>query len=81
MDFAERAASDPASITAAHVDELRSHGLTDREIFDVVYAVAARAFFATLIEALGTPAEAQIVNDLDPGLRDALAVGRPVGAP
>lgn len=77
MDFAGRVASDPAGITAADVEVLRSHGLDDREIFDVVFAVAARAFFATLIEALGTPAEREIVADLEPELREALAVGRP----
>lgn len=78
VDFASRVAADPAGITAAEVDRLRSHGLTDREIFDVVFAVAARAFFATLVEALGTPAEPPIVDDLEPELREALAVGRPL---
>lgn len=78
MDFAERAAADPASITAADVDALKAHGLTDREIFDIAFAVAARAFFATLIESLGTTAEAPIVDDLEPELREALAVGRSV---
>lgn len=81
MDFAEKAASDPASTTQADIDHLRSFGLSDREIFDVALAVAVRAFFATLIESLGTMAEQQIVDDLEPGLVSALTFGRPVNPP
>lgn len=77
MDFAEKAAREPARMTQADVDSLKEHGLTDREVFDVAFAVAARCFFATLIESLGTTAETPLVNELDAGLLDALTVGRP----
>lgn len=77
MDFAEKAATDPSSVTQTDVDSLRSHGLSDREIFDVAYAVAARAFFATLIESLGTTAEQPMVEALEPDLLAMLTVGRP----
>lgn len=77
MDFSEKAASDPTAITQADVDHLSSYGLTDREIFDVAFAVAARAFLTTLIETLGTRAEQPWVDDLEPELLAVLAVGRP----
>lgn len=77
MDFAEKAARDASTITQADIDGLKAQGLTDREIFDVAFAVAVRAFFATLIESLGTTAEQTFVSELDPRLLEALAVGRP----
>lgn len=76
MDFAAKAAVNAADVTAEDVQRLRDHGLSDREIFDVALAVAARAFFATLIESLGTRAEAPIVDDLEPELVEALEAGR-----
>jgi uncharacterized peroxidase-related enzyme len=78
MDFAEKAAIRPTEITEPDVSRLRELGLTDREIFDIALAVAARAFFATLIESLGTPAERPLVEALEPDLVEALTVGRPV---
>ena len=77
MDFAEKAATDPSSTTQHDIDVLRSHGLSDKEIFEIAYAVAARAFFATLIESLGTSAEAQMVETLEPSLLESLTAGRP----
>ncbi len=77
VDFAQQVASDPSGVTQADVDRLKALGLTDRDVFDVAFAVAARAFFATLIESLGTVAEEQFVVDLEPALLEALAVGRP----
>jgi uncharacterized peroxidase-related enzyme len=77
MDFADRAANHPAETTEEEVARLRRLGLDDREIFDVALAVAARAFFATLIESLGTQAERPLVDALEPELVEALTVGRP----
>lgn len=77
MEFAEKVATDPTAVTQADVDSLRHLGMTDREIFDVVFAVAARAFLTTLIESLGTTAEQPWVDDLEPELIEVLTVGRP----
>ena len=46
LAFAGQVARDAASITEADVDALRQVGLTDDEIGDVVFAAAARCFFA-----------------------------------
>lgn len=77
MDFAEKAAGQPAAVTGEDVQRLRSLGLSDREIFDVALAVAARAFFATLVESLGTRPEQPMVEALEPELLELLTVGRP----
>ena len=77
MAFAEQVALNADRITAADIDKLRSHGYRDEEIFDVAAAAAARCFFSKLLDALGVQADSTF-NDLDPALRQALTVGRPV---
>lgn len=77
FDYAAKVASDPASVEQADVDRLRSAGLSDTEIFDVAAAAAARCFFATLTDALGTQPDSEYRKAV-PELVDALAVGRPV---
>jgi uncharacterized peroxidase-related enzyme len=77
MAFAEKVALDADRITAADVDGLRAHGYRDEEIFDLAAAAAARCFFSKLMDALGVQPDASF-HDLDPTLRQALTVGRPV---
>ncbi len=77
VDYAAKVAADPASVDQADIDRLRRAGLSDPEIFDVAAAAAARCFFATLTDALGTRPDA-VYRRTMPDLVDALAVGRPV---
>lgn len=77
MAFAEKVALNADRVTAADIEDLRSHGYRDEEIFDLAAAAAARCFFAKLMDALGVQADPAF-NDLDPALRQALTVGRPV---
>ena len=77
MAFAEQVALAADRITAADIDKLRSHGYRDEEIFDLAAAAAARCFVSKLLDALGVQADSTF-NDLDPALRQALTVGRPV---
>lgn len=69
--------TDPSAVTPDDVQALKAHGLTDADVFDVVAAAAARAFFAGLIEALGVRADAPWL-ELDEELRNSLTVGRPI---
>ena len=78
IDFAGRVAGDASAITAADIDELREHGLSDEEIFQVVLATAARCFFSTVLDAVGTEPDVQFRTSLDPELRESLTFGRPV---
>jgi alkylhydroperoxidase family enzyme len=77
MDLAEKVAQDATSVVEADIDRLRSLGLSDTEIFDVVAAAAMRCFFSKTLDGLGTRPDARYA-DLDPELRDALTVGRPI---
>ena len=78
--FAEKVAGDASSVTEADVEGLRSHGLDDREILDVIVAAAARSFFSKTLDATGALADASFA-ELEPELRDALTVGRPIDVP
>jgi uncharacterized peroxidase-related enzyme len=78
MELADKVARDATSVTQADVDRLRALGLSDADVFDVVAAAAARCFFSTALDALGAQADARYAQTLDPALRDALTVGRPI---
>lgn len=77
MDLADAVAADATSVTEEDVARLRALGLADAEIFDVVAAAAARAFFSTMLDALGADPDARF-GALEPQVRDALTVGRPI---
>jgi hypothetical protein len=64
-------------VTREDVDELRRLGLSDSDVLDVVLAAAARCFFSTVLDALGVQADPAF-SGLDPDLREALTVGRPI---
>lgn len=78
MDFADKVARAPAEVTADAVDALRAVGLSDQDIVDVTLATAARCFFSTVLEALGVQPDAAFNESLEPALREALTVGRPI---
>jgi uncharacterized peroxidase-related enzyme len=75
--LADKVARDATSVTEDDIDRLRSLGLTDSEILDVVVAAAARCFFSKALDGLGIEADAKYAG-LDPELREALTVGRPI---
>jgi len=77
MDLAERVVDDAASIDDAELGRLRELGLSDTETMDVVLAAAARCFFSKTLDALGVRPDASY-RELEPELREALVVGRPI---
>jgi alkylhydroperoxidase family enzyme len=79
MDLAERVVADATSIDDADLQRLRDLGLSDVEIMDVVLVASARCFFSKSLDALGVLPDAEF-NELDPTLRDALVVGRPIAS-
>jgi uncharacterized peroxidase-related enzyme len=79
MDLAAKVAGDTTAITESDVRRLRDLGLSDGEIFDVVLAAAARCFFSKAVDALGIQPDAEF-SELEPGLREALTVGRPIAS-
>jgi alkylhydroperoxidase family enzyme len=77
MDLAERVVEDATSIDAAYLQRLRNLGLSQMEIMDVVLAAAARCFFSKTLDALDIRADTGY-RELEPALREALVVGRPI---
>jgi alkylhydroperoxidase family enzyme len=77
MELAERVVDDATAIEAADLQRLRDLGLSDVEIMDVVLAAAARCFFSKTLDALGVLPDAHY-RELEPELREALVVGRPI---
>jgi len=77
MDLAERVVDDATSIGDADLQRLRDLGLSDTDIMDVVLAAAARCFFSKTLDALGVLPDAHYA-ELEPELREALVVGRPI---
>ena len=78
MDLAGKVAKDAPSVTEDDIETMRRVGLTDQEIFDVIAAAAARAFFTKVLDGTGTRPDSEYRNLLGDDLVDALAVGRPV---
>jgi uncharacterized peroxidase-related enzyme len=79
MDLAEKVADDATAVTQSDIAGLRSLGMSDTEILGVVLAAAARCFFSKVLDAVGAQADHKYAA-LDPKLRDALTVGRPIAA-
>jgi uncharacterized peroxidase-related enzyme len=76
--FAEKAGRAGAEVTADDVAALRSAGLDDGEILDVVLSAAARCFFSTVLDALGLQPDAAYRRSVPDAVRDDLVVGRPI---
>ena len=79
MDFAEKVVDDATSVIPADIERLRSLGLSDVEILDVVLAAAARCFFSKTLDALCVEPDASFA-DLEPRLRDSLTAERPAAS-
>ena len=77
MDLAGKVVDDATSVTQADVDHLRSLGLSDADVADVVLAAALRCFFSKSLDGLGAEPDAKYAR-MDPGVRDALTVGRAI---
>ena len=77
MDLAERVVDDATSIGDVDLQPLRELGLSETDIMDVVLAAAARCFFSKTLDGVGVRPDASY-HELEPRLRDALVVGRPI---
>jgi len=77
MELAEKAALHAYKVTEEDVERLRGFGLGDAEIFDVVLAATARAFFSKSLDSMGAEADEAYVDRLGAVVAAELAVGRP----
>lgn len=78
-EFAALVAGDASSVQQEDVDRLRTVGLTDADIADVVFAAAARSFFTRVLDGLGAQLDVQTAGTFAPDILEAMVVGRPVG--
>ena len=76
--FAAKVATDAASVDADDVERLRTAGLTDAEIADVVFAASARCFFTAVLDGLGAQLDVQTAETFPEALLSSMVVGRPV---
>jgi len=79
MDLADKVVADATSVTNEDIERLRGFGLDDAEIVSVVCAAAVRCFYSKTLDALGVQPDASYAS-LDPELREALVVGRPIAS-
>ncbi|MEO6997355.1 MAG: peroxidase, partial [Terracoccus sp.] len=77
-EFATKVARDASNVTSEDVRRLRAVGLSDGDVADVVFAVAARAFFTKVLDGLGAQLDAPTAKLFDPDLLASMVVGRPV---
>jgi len=77
--FASKVARDASAVEQSDVDDLRGAGLSDDDISNVVYAVAARAFFSKVLDALGARLDPETAGTFDGDALAGMIVGRPVG--
>jgi uncharacterized peroxidase-related enzyme len=77
MQYAEQVVCDATQTTQSDIDNLKSHGFSDAEIFDITTAAAVRCFFSKTLDALGATAD-EVYLTLDEELQQALVVGRPI---
>lgn len=75
--FARVVARDASAVTRQDVQELKDHGFTDAEIFDITATAAARSFWTKVIESLGADADSAFGN-IEDDLKQSLMVGRVV---
>jgi uncharacterized peroxidase-related enzyme len=77
MELARKTATRSDSVTQEDITALRTLGLSDAEIFDVVAGAAARCFFAKISDALGALPDAHF-SDLAEDIKTQLVVGRQI---
>lgn len=77
--FATLVARDASGVRQRDVDALRAAGLSDADVADVVFAVAARAFFTKVLDGLGARLDRATADTFDPEVLEAMVVGNPVG--
>ena len=77
VSFAGKVVESPGEISQSDIDSLRSHGLSDPEIFDIAATAAARSFLTRLMDSLGVQPDSRF-SDLPESVRNVLVVGRPI---
>jgi alkylhydroperoxidase family enzyme len=75
--WARRVVSDPNRTTESNVDDLRSAGFSDTQIFAITVYVAGRLAFSTVNGALGAQPDHELAAGVPREIRCAVQYGRP----
>jgi uncharacterized peroxidase-related enzyme len=75
--WARKVAKDPNGTTAEDLEDLRSAGFTDAQIFAVTSFVALRIAFSTVNDSLGVGPDVALRSSAPAAVVDAVAYGRP----
>jgi uncharacterized peroxidase-related enzyme len=76
--WARSVAADPNATTQSDVDELRSAGFSDADIFAMTAFVGLRIAFSTVNDALGAQPDAELRGFSPPEVIAAVDFGRPI---
>jgi uncharacterized peroxidase-related enzyme len=76
MAFAQKVVNNSHQVSAQDMTELRSYGLSEEEILNVVVVTTARSFFSRTLDALDVKPD-EIYRELEPELIQVLTIGRP----
>jgi uncharacterized peroxidase-related enzyme len=77
-EFAGKVALDASRVEQHDIDRMRAVGLSDADIADVVFAAAARSFFARVLDGLGAQLDAETAETFPVDVLESMIVGRPV---
>jgi uncharacterized peroxidase-related enzyme len=77
LRFTRQIVRDASQVTPAQIDELKAHGFSDAEVFDIAATAAGRAFFSKLLDGLGVAPDSPFLA-IEPALREPLTVGRTI---
>lgn len=75
--WAEQIVRDPNGASATQVENLRTAGLSDREIFEATVHVAFRLAFSAVNDALGAQPDHQLATAAPAEIRAVVTYGRP----
>jgi SAM-dependent methyltransferase/alkylhydroperoxidase family enzyme len=78
--WARRVVTDPNSVTAADVQDLRRAGWTDRQVLAITVFVALRLAFSTVNDALGAQPDHALRDLVAESVRSAVTFGRPMAS-
>jgi uncharacterized peroxidase-related enzyme len=77
VQFARKVVREAEKITEEDIDELRSLGFSEADIFNIILTAAGRCFFSKVLDATCTLPDAAL-RDMPDQLRAALTVGRDI---
>ena len=80
VQFARKVVREAEKITEEDIDELRTLGFSEADIFSIILAAAGRCFFSKVLDATCTLPDAALRHMPDQ-LRAALTVGRDIAQP